>query len=189
MPQKKKSTPEEPIYQLKISLKDSKPPIWRRVLVAGNTPLNQFHQILQIVMGWRGGHLHQFVIAGQTFAVPHEEDWEPVADERKVTLSQCIPGEKFKFRYEYDFGDDWQHVILVEKILPLNPDEQYPMCIKGKRACPPEDCGGIWGYSDFLDAIGNPEHPEHQSMLEWAGGSFESEVFDMEAVNQQLRNF
>ena len=92
-----------------------------------------------------------------------------------------------KFVYEYDFGDSWEHVILVEKILQLETGVNYPICLGGKRACPPEDCGGIWGYGDLLEAIQDPTHPEHKDMLEWLGGSFNPEGFDVDIVNQRLK--
>ncbi|HRV94457.1 MAG TPA: plasmid pRiA4b ORF-3 family protein, partial [Anaerolineae bacterium] len=101
-------------------------------------------------------------------------------------LNQIAPGEKTKFVYEYDFGDSWEHVILVEKILPPEPGVHYPRCIKGKRAGPPEDVGGIWGYEDFLEAIKDPKHPQHEAMLEWAGDDFDPEAFDMSGVNEAL---
>jgi hypothetical protein len=96
------------------------------------------------------------------------------------------PTKNERFDYEYDFGDGWEHRILVEKILPLEPGRAYPVCIKGRRACPPEDVGGTWGYAAFLDAIGDPEHPEHDSYLEWIGGEFDPEAFDLDEVNDAL---
>jgi hypothetical protein len=102
-------------------------------------------------------------------------------------LNQIVTGEKFTFTYEYDFGDDWLHAILIEKILPPAPDQKLPVCIKGKRACPPEDVGGIWGYELFLEAIADPEHEEHDSYLVWVGGEFDPEAFDLDAINARLR--
>jgi hypothetical protein len=97
-----------------------------------------------------------------------------------------VTGEKFKFVYEYDFGDSWEHVLLVEKVLPPEPGQRYPVCIKGRRACPPEDVGGIWGYAYFLEAIQNPDHPEREDYLEWIGGEFDPQAFDLEEVNAAL---
>ena len=107
-------------------------------------------------------------------------------DERDVTFSQIGSGEGFRFRYEYDFGDGWLHQVLVEKVLPPEPGRDYPVCVKGRRACPPENVGGIWGYYGFLEAIQNPDHEEHDSYLEWVGGEFDPEAFDLEEVNQAL---
>ncbi len=110
-------------------------------------------------------------------------------NENKAKLSSVIKPEKSKFSYTYDFGDSWEHSILVEKMLPKEPEVSYPLCIKAKRACPPEDCGGAWGYMEFLEAIQNPNHPEHESFLEWVEGSFDSELCDLEEVNQRLAEF
>ncbi|MBN1995427.1 MAG: DUF1186 domain-containing protein [Anaerolineae bacterium] len=175
------------IYQIKVTLKDSKPPIWRRIQVRADTKLNQLHLILQVIMGWADYHLHQFVVGETYFGEPHPDDWHEVNDERKVTLSQIVPREGFKFIYEYDFGDDWRHELLIEKILPPEPGVEYPLCLKGKRAGPPEDVGGVWGYDDFLAAIKDPHHDEHQDMLEWVGGEFDPEAFDPDEVNAVLR--
>ena len=174
------------IYQLKISLRDTKPPIWRRVQVLSSTTLQELHFIIQESMGWYNSHLHQFLIDGVEYGKPAPEYDFYVTDEAKVKLSKVVGGEKAKFSYTYDFGDDWEHTILVEKILPRDPKVIYQICIKGKRACPPEDCGGPWGYVEFLEAIQNPSHPEHDDMLEWIDGAFDPEEFDLDEVNQRL---
>jgi hypothetical protein len=178
-----------PIYQIKVTLDDSKPPIWRRILVPNDITLAKLHRILQVVMGWSDYHLHQFIVGGAYIGEPYPDydDYLDMHDERDVTLRQIVSGEKFKFRYEYDFGDGWLHQVLVEKVLPPQPDQQYPLCIKGKRACPPEDVGGVWGYDDFLEAIRNPDHSEHEEYLEWVGGEFDPEEFDLDGVNEVLR--
>lgn len=178
---------QDAIYQIKVTLQNSKPPIWRRLLVPGDTTLADLHDIIQVAMGWEDYHLHQFIIQGEYYGEPSPDDLFDVHDERKVTLRQIAPHEGFRFRYEYDFGDGWLHQILVEKILPPEPGQFYPVCIAGKQACPPEDVGGIWGYYEFLEAIQDPDHPEHEDYLEWIGGEFDPEAFDLEAVNQGLR--
>lgn len=139
-------------------------------------------------MGWCGGHLHQFIIDGETYSVPIPMDDFEVIDERDVTLNQFIEDEKFRFAYEYDFGDSWYHIILVEKILPPESDMGHPVCLKGKRECPPEDCGGAYGYEEFLEAIQNPEHPEHEEMLDWVEYDFDPEEFDLDDINTVLTN-
>ncbi len=174
------------IYQLKISLREIKPPIWRTVQVLSSTTLQKLHLIIQESMGWYNSHLHNFLIDGIEYGEPAPEYDFEVTDETKVKLSKVVRGEKTKFSYIYDFGDGWDHTILVEKILPCDPKVSYPICIKGKRACPPEDCGGPWGYVEFLEAIQNPSHPEHEEMLEWIEGDFESEEFNLDEVNQRL---
>ncbi len=175
------------VYQIKVTLKGSKSPIWRRIQVRSDISLAQLHSILQVVMGWEGYHLHQFFIYGEYYGVPYD-DWADMHDEIRYKLSQFVSGKKFKFTYEYDFGDGWEHILLVEKILPVEEGIHYPVCIKGKRACPPEDVGGIWGYYDFLEAIQGPEHPEHNEYLEWVGGEFDPEEFDLEDINLALQS-
>jgi len=174
------------IYQLKVTLHGSPPPIWRRVLVPGKFSLHEVHQVIQLVMGWTDSHLHQFIIDGQYYSIPSPEDFESVRDERRHSLSQIVTREKSKFFYEYDFGDSWEHEIVVEKILSPESGVKYPACIKGKRACPPEDVGGLWGYETFLEAIGDPHHEEHDSYLEWVGGDFDPEACDLVEINQAL---
>ena len=172
------------IYQLKITLKDIRPPIWRRVQVPGDITLGDLHDIIQSVMGWGESHLHAFVVGDQQFGDPDPE--LEFNDERKVRLND-VAGEKSKFHYEYDFGDSWIHEIVVEKILPSEPDRGYPVCIKAVRACPPEDCGGPWGYADFLDAIKDPKNPEYEEMLDWIGDDFDPEYVDLEEINKILK--
>ena len=183
----KSSKVSGPIYQLKITLRDSRPPIWRRVLVPGSFSLYKLHLVIQLAMDWTDSHLHQFIIDDQYYSIPSQDDWEPVIDERRIMLSKIAPHPKCKFVYEYDFGDSWTHDVVVEKIFPPEAGVKYPYCIKGKRACPPEDVGGVWGYDTFLEAIRDAEHEEHDSYLEWVGGEFDSEAFDIEEVNKALR--
>jgi hypothetical protein len=183
---------EAPIYQLKVTLRGSKPPIWRRVLVPGHITLGQLHHVIQIAMGWINYHLHQFTVGEQCYSDPSfgldtSGGW--VYSEHRITLMRLVPGEKFKFRYEYDFGDSWLHDILVEKILPPDPAQELPVCVKGVRACPPEDVGGIWGYYRFLEVLQDPDHPEHDDYQEWVGGVWDAEAFDLNKVNERLRAF
>lgn len=175
------------IYQLKITLRDSKPPIWRRVLAPGSFSLYKLHQVIQLAMGWTDSHLHQFIINGQYYGIPSSEDWEPMIDERRYSLSKIASAPKYKFVYEYDFGDSWEHQILVEAIVPAEAGVKYPVCIKGKRACPPEDIGGVWGYDEFLAAIADPSHSEHEMYAEWIGEDFDPEEFDIDQINDELR--
>ena len=186
MAAKKKQSKNDYIYQLKISLRESKPPIWRRIQVKSNTTLAKLHDIFQIAMGWTNSHLHQFIIHGVEYGIPDPDYDMDIENEKRVKLGELNFAEKEKFIYEYDFGDSWEHEILVQQIVPIEKGGQYPICLKGKRACPPEDCGGIWGYSEFLDAIEDVNHPEHDDMLEWIGGEFDSEEFDVESINREL---
>ena len=186
MPTKKEHQPTQ-VYQVKVTLDGSKPPIWRRIQVSSATTLDKLHLILQVVMDWDDYHLHQFFIGGQYYGDPEDDihgDLGIISEKRK-RLDRLIAQPGGKFKYEYDFGDGWDHILVVEKILEPEPGVRYPTCVKGKRACPPEDVGGIWGYGDYLEAIADPDHPDHEDMLEWRG-SFDPELFDIEAVNQEL---
>jgi len=184
----KKRATNVPIYQIKVTLEDSKPPIWRRLLVRSDITLARLHLIIQAAMGWWDAHLHQFIVGQTYFGEPHPDYDFDMQDEKRVKLSEIASDERSKFRYEYDFGDSWLHQVLVEKILPPEPGQVYPACIKGRRACPPEDVGGVWGYGDFLEAIRDADHPEHDDYLEWIGGEFDPEAFDLDEVNTVLRS-
>jgi hypothetical protein len=179
------------VYQLKVTLKESKPPIWRRFQVAGNVTLHRLHLILQDVMGWTNSHLYRFDIGGIQYSIPDpvEDAFNELhfVDSRRTKLSKVAPREKAGFTYEYDFGDSWEHQILVEKILPPESRAQCPVCLAGERACPPEDCGGIWGYDELLETIRDPRHEEYESTMEWLGGSFDPEELDIDQVNRVLR--
>ncbi|NNJ11666.1 plasmid pRiA4b ORF-3 family protein [Chloroflexales bacterium ZM16-3] len=184
----RKAAAPKRIYQLKITLKDSKPPIWRRVEVPDDSTLATLHAIIQAAMGWTDSHLHMFSIGRTTYGVPDPDyDDEDVRDERRVKLNQLLTEPKQKLSYEYDFGDSWTHVVLLEQVREPESGVAYPRCTAGKRACPPEDCGGVWGYADFLAAITDPEHPEHDELLEWAGGAFDPEDFDLAEIDAALR--
>jgi len=187
VPKKKKTPKSKPIYQLKIILADIDPPIWRRVQVRENTTLKKLHLIIQAAMGWENDHMHQFEIDGVEYGEPVPGDMYYVEDEAKVTLKTVAPKSRKRFQYEYDFGDSWVHDIKVEKILPLDPEVKYPLLLEGERACPPEDVGGVWGYEEFLEAIGDPKHSEHDEYLEWVGEDFDPEVFDIEKINLWLK--
>ncbi len=182
-----KKASNQTIYQLKITLSGARPPIWRRVQVHSDLTLGKLHQIIQAAMGWYDCHMHEFEVFGEAYGQPMPDYDLDIKSERNVRLNQFVTGEKCKFSYLYDMGDGWDHQILVEKVLPVDPDVRYPTCIKGKRACPPEDCGGIWGYAEFLETISDPQHPEHDEMLEWVGGDFDPEAFDLAGTNQQLK--
>jgi hypothetical protein len=176
------------IYQLKVTLGGISPPIWRRIQVPGNFGLDRLHLALQAAMGWENYHLYQFTIGGIDYSEPSPDDWREMKDVRGVTLSQVVPSEGPRFMYEYDFGDGWEHDIRVEKILTPEPNAKYPICIAGERACPPEDCGGVWGYEELLEIIQDPNHEDHEDMLDWLGGEFDPEAFDLELVNRELRS-
>ncbi len=175
------------VYQLKVVLRDIRPPIWRRLLVA-DTTLDRLAEFIITAMGWYGGHLHGFYIRGEQYGTPDPEwglDW--MLDESRARMSKVIfPGDK-KFIFEYDFGDGWEHDVMIEKMLPYDKDVHYPVCLKGRRACPPEDVGGVWGYEEFLEAIGDRNHSRHEELIEWIGGGFDPEEFDLASVNLDLQ--
>lgn len=181
------------IYQLKVTLEDIKPPIWRRILVSSKINLGQFHIVLQIAMGWTNSHLHQF-ISGQTMYGMADDNMSvelglDLEDETQDQLSDLLTEEKDSLRYEYDFGDGWLHKIVLEKKLTYDEAVNLPSCVKGKRACPPEDCGGVWGYEELLEVLKDPSHPEYEEMLEWLEGKFEPEDFDLEETNRMLAKY
>jgi hypothetical protein len=170
--------------QLKITLTGIKPPIWRRILVTPEIKLNKLHDVLQIVMGWTNSHLHQFETPLGYVADP-DFDLEEAESSKKTTLQSVLSGPKSHIRYEYDFGDGWDHQILLEKVVELD-EPVFARCLTGARACPPEDCGGFWGYDNLLEVLKNPKHPEYKEMSEWIGHGFDPEAFDVEAINKQL---
>jgi hypothetical protein len=178
------------IYQFKITLRHIRPPIWRRFQVYDTLTFYQLHEVVQKVMDWGNYHLHLFDFNGWqiTDAETLADGWGDGEDEQKAKLKNFFEAEGQKCRYEYDFGDDWQHDLLLEKILPAEPGVSYPRCLKGKRACPPEDCGGVWGYAEILEALADPDHPDRDHYLELTGDDFDPEAFDLDAINAALQN-
>ena len=174
------------IYQLKITLKYSRPPIWRRIHVSADTRLGELHDIIQTAMGWSDDHLHQFIIGDTSYGMPDPHFPGDIKSERNVRLDG-VAAEGDTLIYEYDFGDGWVHEIEVEKVLPAEPGKRYPLCLAGKRACPPEDCGGMPGYERLLEVLRDPKHEEHEEMREWAGEDFDPEAFDLNKINRALK--
>jgi hypothetical protein len=178
------------IYQLKVVLQDIYPLIWRRILVQGDVTLPWLHGVLQIVMGWTNSHLHGFKLGGLFFSEPGpDNNWTDVFDERQVHLRQMAPDVGSRFVYEYDFGDTWDHELVVEKIFLPQEKVEVPFCIDGERACPPEDVGGVGGYAEFITAISHPMRPDHSEWMEWIGGKFDPEEFDLKRKNDLLQVF
>lgn len=173
----------DPICQLKVRLVGARPPIWRRFLVPGSAPLARLHGALQLVMGWSDEHLHQFDAKGVTYGIRGQESGPEVVSEAKTTIGQVLRRPKDKLRYVYDFGDSWQHEVVLEKVLPPDPGAFFPVILAGKRACPPEDVGGLGGYSRLLHILSDPKHEEYQDMLEWVGDDFDPEAFDVRQLN------
>jgi hypothetical protein len=173
------------VYQLKVTLKDINPPVWRRLLVP-DCSLAELHEVIQLAMGWENYHLYDFEVGGERYTDPRGMDDLDMEDASRAMHGQLAPEAKAKLRYTYDFGDNWRHEVLVEKILPPEEGKAYPVCIDGKRACPPEDVGGPWGYMEFAEALADPEHEQHEEFREWRG-EFDPEAFDLDAVNKGLR--
>jgi len=192
MPTKKMPPPPE-IYQVKVTLLGASPPIWRRLLVSADLTLAQLHNVLQAAMGWEDCHLHEFRIGQRRFGIPNPEDrlmgMPPVSNERTVPLSTVLGRIGAKAVYTYDFGDTWEHAIVLEKRLPADPNLTYPLCTAGRRACPPEDCGGIGGFYDLLDVISDPSHDRHEEMRDWLGDDFDPVAFSLDDVNRKLTPF
>ena len=171
------------ICELKITLRDSRPPIWRRLRVRNDVTLFKLHSILQYVMGWMDGHMHQFVAKGAVYG-RIDPEFPESENEKKVSLGQVLRKPKDSLVYEYDFGDGWEHTVVLEQVLEAAPGGKYPYVVDGKRACPPEDCGGTGGYSRLLHVLADTKHPEHGDMVEWVGGSFDPAAFDVGEINR-----
>jgi hypothetical protein len=177
------------LYQLKVKLKWSKPAIWRRVVVRSDMRLDRLHTVIQVAMGWTNSHLHQFVL-GQTFYGQTDPEFGAgmeVLNEKRYRLRDLADGAKKKFIYEYDFGDSWEHELVVEKVLAADPNFKHPVCTGGENACPPEDCGGIHGYYRMLEVIADPKDPEHPEMLEWLGEEWDATYFDLAGTSELLK--
>jgi len=174
----------EKVYQFKITLQESSPPIWRRIQVPETYTFWDLHVAIQDAFGWTDYHLHEFEIQQPIskekirIGIPDEDFGREILPDWKQKISDYFTLDNKKSKYTYDFGDDWLHRLLLEKILPRKVNTNYPKCIEGKRACPPEDCGGICGYEEFLYAIKNPKHEQHREMKEWIGRDFNPEYFN-----------
>ncbi len=168
------SSSPETIYRFKISLRNTKPPIWRRIETHDVT-IEQLHGLIQTAMGWANSHMHEFDVGGSRYLHPMflQDEFEDNGAESyaNLTIKDWIAqyGETLRMKYMYDFGDGWQHDVVLEGGFPAEPGTDYPRCIAGKLACPPEDVGGVVGYYDFVAAITNPKHEQHKELLEWSG--------------------
>ena len=178
------------VYQFKITLKDSHPPIWRRIQVKDCT-LDKLHEHIQTAMGWTNSHLHEFTIEGQCYGDPRllEESFmeRGYADSTSTKISDILPktGKRFPFEYEYDFGDSWHHDILFEGCLRAERGKRFPICVEGERACPPEDVGGTPGFQEYLEAMANPDHDRHEEYMTWRG-PYDPETFDSVKATKKM---
>ena len=181
---KQPETPGE-VYVVKVTLLGTSPPVWRRILVPREITLRNLHRTLQTVMGWTNSHLHQFILQRQKFSDPRHRVGTKVADESRTRLGDLIWTAGARLLYEYDFGDGWQHELLLEEVL-LGDETFQQMCVAGKRSCPPEDCGGPQGFAELLQALQDPNHPSHEEASEWLG-DFVPESFSTDEINRRLR--
>jgi hypothetical protein len=181
----------ERLFQFNITLVESKPPIWRRIQVK-NCTLDKFHERIQTAMGWNNSHLHRFEIKGERYGVPEYlddgyDDFHCI-DSTITKISEVVPedGKRIHFLYLYDFGDNWRHEVIFEGCLRAESGQRYPLCIEGERACPPEDVGGVSGYLEYLEALADPSHEQHDEFLEWRG-PFDPEKFDSAKTTKLMR--
>lgn len=190
MPARRRMTVKTRIFQLNIQLADIRPPVWRRVLVIGEIDLGELHDVIQTAFGWTNSHLHQFEIGTTRYGtLDPDSGMDDVADESRAKLFR-LAEEGSRLSYTYDFGDNWDHHVTVEKVLDAQAGTRYPNCSAGRRACPPEDVGGPWGYGEFLAALNDPKHDEHEHWSESiGGGSFDPDAFDLVATDAALDAF
>ncbi len=167
---------EQEVCQLKVTLRGIRPAIWRRLVVPADTTLTRLHRVLQIAMGWQDSHMHEFRIEGRRPAV------------RSARIGDVLTEIGSSLTYTYDLGDGWEHSIVLEKRFSGSDDTEYPVCLDGQQACPPEDCGGVPGYYDLLEVLQNPADERYEEMREWIGEDFDPRAFSVEAVNRQLRS-
>ncbi len=179
------TTKNRGLYEFKVTLRGISPPIWRRIQVWEDHTLAQLHRVLQVVMGWENYHLYEFRIGGKLFGDPDLDDEREIIDAKRTRIRNVLSGVGAEFEYVYDFGDYWQHDLLLEAILLPAPDTTYPRCVGGERSCPPEDVGGIGGYEDYLEAMADANHEQHEEMMAWRG-PFAPEAFSAEKVNREL---
>jgi hypothetical protein len=180
------------VFQFKVTLLETNPPIWRRIAAPDGT-LDSLHEHIQCAMGWTNSHLHQFVIGRRTYGDPQllDDGFEDTEfeDSTDIWLSDLLAKVRrpFRFEYQYDFGDDWRHEVVLEEMGAKEPGVVYPHCVAGARACPPEDVGGTWGYEHFLEVLQDPRHEEHDDMVTWAGTKFDPERFDAKKTTKLMQ--
>jgi len=179
-----KNRARKSVVSLKVTLRGTKPPVCRRLLMHDEMTLGDLHQAIQAAMGWHDSHLHAFGIDGRTYGDRHTDD--DVADENHLTLKSLLKSGVTRFAYTYDFGDNWEHMVAIEKTQPTRAGGSYPACVAGKRNCPPEDCGGAWGYLHLLEVLADPTHPERDEQIEWIGEEFDPDEFAVAVADETL---
>ncbi|GHJ40493.1 plasmid pRiA4b ORF-3 family protein [Streptomyces sp. TS71-3] len=183
-----RTAPSKTIHKIKITLRESRPPIWRRLEVPSGITLRDLHHIIQAAFGWEDYHMWAFETGRDRYGVVDCDLGIRSAASKR--LDHVAPHTGDRLRYTYDFGDDWEHDLLIEDVTAPEAGTAYPRCLTGRRACPPEDCGGIWGYDYLIEVLADPHHEEHEDRLEWLGlGSadqFDPAAFDAAQVNSAL---
>ena len=194
-PRRKAVKENVPLYQIKVELLGTKPVIWRRILVRSDVNLGMLHAIVQLTMGWTNSHLHHFFVDNTRYSDPELEDgdWgfegeEKPMNEREHAICDVVRPGHFEIKYEYDFGDSWEHILAIERLEKESAGFQgFALCMAGERACPPEDCGGISGVANLLETIKHPNHAEYEETMEWLGGRYNPDAFDVAKVNKCLK--
>jgi hypothetical protein len=179
-----KNSASRSVVSLKVTLRGTKPPVWRRLLMPGEMTLGDLHQAIQAAMGWHDSHLHAFDIDGRKYG--DRQTVDDVADENRLTLNSLLKSGVARFAYTYDFGDNCEHVVAIEKTPPALAGGPYPACVAGKRNCPPEDCGGPWGYLHLLEVLADAAHPERAERIEWIGEEFDPDEFSVAIADATL---
>jgi len=180
----RKAAPTGDIVKLKVTLAGLRPPVWRRLLIPADMTLGELHHVIQSAMGWEGGHLHDFDVGFARYGDPDNTD--DVDDEAEVALGTLMRAGATRFRYTYDFGDDWVHQIVAEGMVPRTEGQRYPACIGGKRACPPEDSGGPYGLAQLMAVRADPSHPDHAEMAEWLEEDYDPEAFSVAEADARI---
>lgn len=175
------------IYQFKIELMGISPSIWRSVQLNDNTQLLDLHYAVQIAMGWYDSHLYQFKNNELIYGDPDALEDESVLDDSVVNVVDVFKAEKDSIDYVYDFEDNWEHKIILEKIIESPKPLEHMLCVGGKRNCPPEDCGGVAAYLDMLEVLKTPDTEEYTELIEWLGGEFDPEFFEMSIINESFK--
>ena len=178
------------VFQLLVELDEVQPRVWRRLWVPDMLTMARLDRIIQAAMGWTNSHLHEFEVNAKRYGIPDDEEVHdtPTLDDRRHKVGAVLGESTSRFRYVYDFGDNWRHTVTIEsRHLPDESFNTWPMCIAGQNACPPEDVGGVGGYAEFLEAMADPSHDEHAAMWRWSGGPFDPHGFDVNAANAALR--
>lgn len=175
------------VHTLRVSLRDVEPQVWRRVVVGSDTPLPKLKRVLERAMRWEGYHLHMFDVGGVLFGEPDEDSADYVISEKAATVKHVLPRVGASLRWNYDFGDGWEHDVVVEAIESPAEGTRCPICVDGALACPPEDCGGVPGYEHLVAVLADPGHEEYHELAQWAPDGFDPAAFDVVAANRRLR--